>query len=206
MSGKATSPAARGNAAFWVLILAVVAALVVGVALSRQFGSDPSLTASPLIGKPFPAVTLPYLEKPRSLVMRDLSPDILVVNFWASWCFGCRQEHAALTSAAELYESAGVSFIGVNYQDRSVESGVDFLDELGRSPATHYVRDERSRTAFEFGVLGLPETFFVDRQGTIVGKVSGPVTGDLLAATIEKILLGQAIGQVDTGEVENRPG
>jgi cytochrome c biogenesis protein CcmG/thiol:disulfide interchange protein DsbE len=199
--------ARRGNAMFWVPMVVVLAVLVVGVALSRRFGSDPSITASPLIGKPLPEVALPYLDRSGSLTIRALSPpDILVVNFWASWCFGCRQEHAALISAAEIYESAGVSFVGVNYQDHSIDRSISFLDELGRSKATHYVRDEASRTALEFGVLGLPETFFVDRAGFIVGKVSGPVTSDLLNATIEKILLGQSVGQVNTGEVENLSG
>ena len=191
---------------FWALMLVALVVLVAGVALSRRFGSDPGISASPLIGKTVPAITVDYLERPGSLVITDLSPNIVVVNFWASWCFGCRQEHAALSSAAELYETAGVSFVGINYQDRSEARAIGFLDELGRSEATHYVRDDRSRTALEFGVLGLPETFFVDRSGTIVGKVSGPITGDLLVTTIERILLGETIGQVTTGEVENRPG
>ena len=68
------------------------------------------------------------------------------------------------------------------------------------------MRDEGSRTALEFGVLGLPETFFVDRNGTIVGKVTGPVNSQLLVETIDKILLGETIGEVKTGEVENRGG
>ena len=85
-------------------------------------------------------------------------------------------------------------------------NGVAFLDELGRSEQTIYVDDDRSRASLEFGVLGVPETFFIDRDGTIVAKVSGPVDLSLLTATLDAILLGQAadLGEVTTGEVENR--
>ena len=79
-----------------------------------------------------------------------------------------------------------------------------FLSELGRSPSTVYTVDEGSRTAFEWGVLGLPETFFVDRDGVVVGKVSGPLTYGLLSRTIDQIILGEAVGDITTGEVENR--
>jgi cytochrome c biogenesis protein CcmG/thiol:disulfide interchange protein DsbE len=93
--------------------------------------------------------------------------------------------------------------VAINYQD-SPGAAEDFLAELGRSEVTVYLVDSDSRTAFEFGVLGLPETFFIDRSGTVVGKVSGPVSYELLAATIESIALGEAVGEVTTGEVQNR--
>ncbi len=197
---------ARGEALFWVLMAAVIVLLVLGVVISRRFGSDPTITASPLIGKPVPPVTVPYLEELGDLAIADLEGQIVVINFWASWCFGCRQEHPALLSAAEDFNDFGVTFVAINYQDNTVGRAIGFLDEVGRGEHTVYVRDERSRTALEFGVLGLPETFFVDRAGVVVGKVSGPITGRLLVETLDKILLGQTIGQVTTGEVENRAG
>lgn len=189
---------------FWVLMAAVIALLALGVVISRRFGSDPTITASPLIGKQVPQVTVPYLEEPGEFAVADVKGDIVVINFWAEWCFGCRREHAALLSAAEAYSEFGITFVGINYQDPSVGRAIGFLDELGRGDDTEYVRDERSRTALEFGVLGLPETFFVDRDGIVVGKVSGPINGQLITETLDKILLGQSIGQVTTGEVENR--
>ena len=91
----------------------------------------------------------------------------------------------------------------MNHQDAAANA-VGFLDELGRSPDTIYVADDGSRLALEFGVLGLPETFFIDRDGRIVGKVSGPVTGAVLADTIDAIVLGEEVGAIRTGEVENR--
>ena len=201
---SAEPQAKRSDAIFWLVMGAVVTILVIGVALSQRFGADPTITASPLIGRAMPEATVAYLEQPGEFTTADLSGEIAVINFWASWCFGCRQEHAALVSAAEGYEPFGVSFLAVNYQERSEARALAFLDELGRSRNTIYVRDVGSRTALEFGVLGLPETFFVDRNGVVVGKVSGPINGQLLVETIDKILLGETIGQVHTGEVENR--
>ena len=195
----------RGGAMFWVLMGAAIVVLVLGVALARRFGVDPSITASLLIGKPVPDVTVAYLEEEGAFSTSDLEDDIAVINFWASWCFGCRQEHPALLLGAEAYADLGVTFVGINYQDPRAGPAIEFLDEVRRGDETVYLRDEGSRTALEFGVLGLPETFFVDRTGTVVGKVSGPINAQLLTDTLNKILLGQTIGQVTTGEVENLP-
>ena len=108
-----------------------------------------------------------------------------------------------MTTAALDYADFGVTFMAINYQD-SPGNAESFLDEFGRSDATVYAVDEDSRTAFQWGVLGLPETFFVDREGIVVGKVSGPVTLGLLTQTIDQIILGEAVGDIETGQVENR--
>ena len=94
-------------------------------------------------------------------------------------------------------------FIGVLHQD-DVRDGVAFLDELGRGDPFLYVYDGNSRIGLEYGVLGLPETFFIDSSGTIVGKISGPASRDLLVATVQRLVLGEEIGTIKAGEVENR--
>lgn len=193
----------RGGRVVWAVIGAALAFLVLAIVFAGRFGSDPSLTDSPLIGQAAPDESIPLMDGTGAITMDDLEGDIVVVNFWASWCAPCRDEHPALTAAATDYADFGTTFVAVNYQD-TPERAERFLDELGRSPATIYATDEGSATAFQWGVLGLPETFFVDRSGTVVGKVSGPITYDLLAATIDRILLGQTIGDITTGDVENR--
>jgi cytochrome c biogenesis protein CcmG/thiol:disulfide interchange protein DsbE len=187
----------------WVVIVAGVAFVALGLVFAGRFGSDPGISSSPLIGKPAPSSPIALMELDDEISMTDLSGDIVVVNFWASWCFGCRTEHEALVRAADDYAEFDTTFVAVNYQDdeRRAEA---FLDELGRSAATIYAIDDGSATAFEWGVLGLPETFFVDRNGIVVGKVSGPVSYGLLSQTIDQILIGKAIGDITTGEVENR--
>ena len=199
----AAETSTKGSRLTWIVVGIGAAIVVLGVVLASRFGSDPSLTASPLIGRPAADVVMVSFDGGEDVRLSDYEGDIVVMNFWASWCLNCRVEHAGLVAAAEDYQDLGVKFIAVNYQDgrRQAEG---FLDQLGRSEATTYTVDERSRTAFEFGVLGLPETFFIDRDGIIVGKVSGPVDFRLLTRTIDAIVLGQAVGEVKTGEVENR--
>lgn len=192
-----------GSRMVWVAVAGGLVFIVVAVIFAGRFGSDPSISSSPLIGKPAPTSEIALMDDTGDISVDDFDGDIRVVNYWASWCLGCRTEHAALLAAASDYGDFGVTFIAVNYQD-SQGNAEAFLDELGRGPATVYTVDEDSRTAFQWGVLGLPETFFVDRDGVVVGKVSGPVTQGLLTQTIDKIILGEAVGDIETGDVENR--
>ena len=199
----AETESTRGSRMVWLVIVAGIAFIVLGVVFAGRFGADPGISSSPLIGKPAPTSPVQLMESDGAVSMADLSGDIVVVNFWASWCLGCRAEHDALLRAADDYAEFDTTFVAVNYQD-SEQRAEAFLDELGRSSVTIYAIDEGSATAFEWGVLGLPETFFVDRNGIVVGKVSGPVSYGLLSQTIEQILVGEAIGDITTGEVENR--
>lgn len=172
----------------------VVAAIVVGTAVlafvfSSRFGQDPRLVDSPLVGEPLPSLSLPYLEQEGALGFDELRGQILVLNFWASWCFPCRLEHQALTSAAAVYEGHGVHFVGILHQD-SAESAVAFLDEFGRGVNYSYVTDPDSRVAVELGLFGVPETYFVDSSGIIKGRIQGEVTASALVETIEDLRNG----------------
>lgn len=192
-----------GSRMVWVAIAGGLLFVVIAVMFAGRFGTDPGISSSPLIGKRAPNSAVALMDGSGSITIDDFDGDIRVVNYWASWCLGCRTEHQALTQAASDYEDFGVTFVAINYQD-SPANAEGFLDELGRSPVTIYTVDENSRTAFEWGVLGLPETFFVDRDGIVVGKVSGPVSYGLLSQTIDQIILGESIGSIETGDVENR--
>ena len=186
------------------MVALVGAALVVLVVVFvSRFGLDPSLVASPLIGTAATEQPIEFLEKEGSLSLADYRGDLVVVNFWASWCLSCRIEHDALLRAADAY--TGVRFVGVNYQD-TLPNATDFLDTLGRRDAFDYVVDSESRFALDFGVLGLPETFFIDRDGVIVAKVNGPLNYPLLAGTLDTMLVGGSVESVTTGEVQQRPG
>jgi len=193
----------RGSRMVWVVIAAGLVFVVIAVIFAGRFGTDPGISSSPLIGEQAPNSQIALMDGSGTIAVDDFAGDIRVVNYWASWCLGCRTEHGALTQAADDYADSGVTFIAINYQD-SPSNARGFLDELGTSPVTVYTVDEGSRTAFEWGVLGLPETFFVDRAGVVVGKVSGPVSYGLLSQTIDQIILGGAVGDIETGEVENR--
>ncbi len=188
----------------WVAGGAIVIVIVFGAIFASRFGVDPDLVASPLIGEPTPGGSMPYLFENGEMSLTDLKGDIVVVNFWASWCTGCRIEHQALLTAAAGYRDAGVTFVGILHQDRPT-SGIGFLDEFGRGDPYRYVVDEGSRAGIDFGVLGLPTTFFIDRSGTIVGQVNGPVSLNILSGAIDTILLGGAVDPLtETGDLENR--
>jgi len=177
-------------------------AVVLAVVFSTRFGADPRLSPSPLIGKPVPDVTLDLVESDDSLRLRDLDGQILVVNFWAPWCVPCRAEHADLLALAAGFEDLGVSVVGAVYQSRQ-DDVVAFLDELGRGYAVGM--DERSRAAIGFGVRGVPETYFVDRDGTVVAKITGPISLGLATATLDRMILGEPVESSHTGEVQTQP-
>ena len=189
----------------WVALAVAVAAIAVGAVLGSGLGKDPELVDTPLIGEPAPDLTLPYLEREGSLDLRSLRGQIVVVNFWASWCVPCREEQPTLAAAADTYSGTGVTFVGIGYQDQRGPA-VGFLDELGRGKGYQYVTDPGSRAAMEFGVFGIPETFFLDGAGTIVAKVTGKVDPRLLTAALDDIRAGRRPASRTGGSVQPAPG
>jgi cytochrome c biogenesis protein CcmG/thiol:disulfide interchange protein DsbE len=189
------------NRIAWLVIAAGFVVLVVGVALAGTLGSDPSVVSSALIDKPAPPIVADELLGDGEVQLSDHLGDVVVINFWASWCGGCRAEHEALNIAAANYSDLDVTFFAVNTLDERGHA-ISYLDRYGLSQETVYGIDGGSSAAFSYGVAGLPETFFVDRDGIVVGKVIGPVTYDLLTATIDQVLLGEDIDSVKTGETE----
>lgn len=174
-------------------------ALVMGLVFASRFGVDPGLRSSVLIGKPMPALTLDRLEGGPPVALSSLAGKVSVINFWASWCFPCQEETPLLLSAARQY--AGVQFLGVVFQNRPADA-IDFLDRFGRG-YPHLV-DPDSRAAIGFGVFGIPETFFVDAEGIIVAKITGPLTAESLTSTLDAVLLGEAPGERTLGTVQQQ--
>ena len=188
----------------WAAAVVAAVAIGTGAAFGLRIGDDPALVDSPLLGKPAPAATLPNLDGTGVLTLADLRGRVVVVNFWASWCVPCREEHPGLVAASAAYADRGVTFVGVDFQDQRA-SAVRFLDELGRGRGYRYVTDPGSRTALDFGVFGVPETFFLDRSGTVVAKVTGPASPALLATTLEDILAGRPPRSTRNGPVQPGP-
>jgi len=188
----------------WVGYGVALAAVAFAIVLASRFGTDPGLVESPLLGRPAPEFELAPLEGGDPVSLIDLRGDIVVVNFFASWCLQCRNEHAALTSTADAFADQEVTFVQIGYQESPPES-LDYLETAGRSEAAWYLADPGSRTAIAYGVFGIPETFFIDENGTLVGKIIGESDAFTLGATIDAIAAGEVPGQSVTGDTQQRP-
>lgn len=164
------------------LLLAVVLAAVLGIAalLATGLGRDPTATASPLVGRAAPDFRLAGLQGP-PVRLSALRGQVVVVNFWASWCAECRTEQQALDQTWERFRDSGVVVLGVNFQDNATDAG-NYLAGAGLTYPN--VQDTDSRTALAYGLRGVPETFVVNRSGRIVDRVIGPVDAGRLASTL----------------------
>lgn len=181
----------------------VVFAIALSVVLASRFGGDPNLVSSPLIGRPAPPVELPRLDGSGSAPLATAG-EITVVNFFASWCLECRLEHDDLVAVADGFENSGVRVVQVAFQDEVADAN-RFLDELGRSEATTYLDDPAGRAAIAFGVFGVPETYFIDQGGVVVGKIQGESDALLVGQTIDAIRRGEDPGEQVVGDVQSAP-
>lgn len=163
----------------WVLIpLAVFVAMLVFLGVGLKL--DPREVPSPLIDKPVPTFSLQTLDEPsRLLSSADMRGQVWLLNVWASWCGGCREEHSTLV---EFAQTRAVPIVGLNYKDQP-DDARRWLGRLG-NPYVASVSDLDGRTGIEFGVYGVPETFVIDKAGFIRHKQIGPITPDILRDTI----------------------
>ncbi len=127
---------------------------------------------SPFLGKDAPQFSLPRLKDPAATVTStDYAGDIVLVNFWATWCVGCRQEHAFLM---ELAADGDVPIYGIDWRDRRPDA-LEWLNVLGDPYlATGY--DEDATAGIDWGVYGAPETFLISRDGRVLHKHLGPLS------------------------------
>lgn len=194
----------NGRLLKWVGVVIIAATVVLAVVLASRFGTDPGLVDSPLIGLAAPAFDLETLSGDETVSLEGLRGDIVVVNFFASWCLECRNEHDDLVATSDSFAGEGVSFVQIAYQEES-ELSLSYLDEAGISETTSYLADPGSRTAIAFGVYGIPETFFIDPDGVVVGKIIGETDALTLGATIDAIMRGEQPGQQVTGDTQQGP-
>jgi len=140
---------------------------------------DPNALPSTRVGSDVPVMTVNALANEPTFDAEALrAPGVKLVNFWASWCAPCRLEHPSLEALAD----DGITLYGINYKDDPVKA-VRFLNELG-NPFTAIVADDTGRTALDWGVYGVPETFVVNGQGQVTFRFAGPITADIMQHTI----------------------
>ena len=193
MRGPATDALPRPRR--WLLALPLIGfGVLAALFLLRLYGGDPSRIPSALIGRPAPQTALPPLEGLRhdGAPVPGLDPAVFkgrvsLVNVWASWCVPCHDEAPLLT---ELGKDKRLQLVGINYKD-APDNARRFLGRYG-NPFGVVGVDGNGRASIEWGVYGVPETFVVGREGTILYKMVGPITPQhvdgVLKVEIEKAL------------------
>jgi cytochrome c biogenesis protein CcmG/thiol:disulfide interchange protein DsbE len=166
-----------------VLIVGIViTAALVGI-LFVGLGTNPSEIRSPLIGKPAPTFALREVGTGRAVDLATLKGKPVVLNFWATWCGPCWEEHPVLVANARMLPN--VQFLGVVFQDEE-QKILGFLQQRGSSYPT--VVDEAGKTAIAYGVGGVPETYFIDANGVIAAKYAGPMSTEILQDNLRKVM------------------
>jgi cytochrome c biogenesis protein CcmG/thiol:disulfide interchange protein DsbE len=169
-----------------VLAAGAVVAIPLVATLATGFGTDPRGVSNALEGREAPVFSMTVLgEDGRKVDLADLRGKPVVLNFWSTWCQPCKLEHPHLVQAAQTWGPQGVSFYGVLFSD-DPENAARFLQREGHAFPVLY--DPAQRVAIDYGVTGVPETFFIDASGQIVRKVSGPVSFAEISATLEPLL------------------
>jgi cytochrome c biogenesis protein CcmG/thiol:disulfide interchange protein DsbE len=167
----------------WLLGTAVVAIpLLLGIGLTK----DPSYIPSMIVGRTLPTFSLEPLAGSGQVASEKLLGKPLVINFWASWCVSCREEHPLLVQLGDRADLFGeFEIVGINYRD-SPTAAAQFLDRHGRFPYPSG-QDKRGRLGIDFGVYGMPETFFVDAEGVVQARQVGPLTPQAIEQNLKLI-------------------
>ena len=166
----------------WLIPLSVVPVLAL---LAYGFGVNPREIPSPLVGRPAGPFVLRAFDG-REVSLDRLRGRVVVLNFWASWCYpACYEEAPALERSWRAYRDRGVTVVGVAIQDKPDASRkfiADFSLSFPNAP------DPDGKVSVDYGVYGVPETFFIDRAGRIRLKQTGAVSDDLFRTEVDKLL------------------
>ncbi|WP_233251869.1 redoxin domain-containing protein [Limnohabitans sp. Jir72] len=192
MSGP-LSPVKPQRMPRWVFVpLALFLGMVVFLAVGLN--RNPQEIPSPLIGRPAPAFQLPVVGGAEAFSAAQFKGQLTLVNFWATWCAGCKEEHPILMA---LSRQPGLQMVGFNYKELQASelSGQDpqSAQALQKATARHQawlqkhgqafgvnLLDMDGRVGMDFGVYGLPETYLVDREGVVRFKHAGALTPEVV--------------------------
>ena len=145
---------------------------------------NPRILPSALLDKAAPAFALQTLEGER-VSLDELRGQPVLLNFWSTWCGPCVAEHRLIQQVQQIYALRGVHFYSILYED-TVEKAHEFIKQYG--PAAPILLDPDLRTAIDYGVAGVPETFFIDTEGRVVFKHVGVLTPQLIHEKLAQLI------------------
>ena len=149
----------------------IVVFLLLVVIFSFGLFNDPRELPSPFLGQQAPAFEVESLTEPGVMVgSADYAGKMALVNVWATWCGGCRQEHGFLM---QLARSGAIPIYGINWRDERQEA-LRWLKQLG-DPYQYSAYDADGRVGIDWGVYGAPETFLISPEGIVLHKHLGPL-------------------------------
>ncbi len=148
-------------------------------------GKDPREIPSPLVGRMAPDFTLTLLDR-NTIRLSELKGKVVVLNFWSSWCYpACWNEAPLWKQAWETYRDDGLVLIGIAFQDQEAKVR-EFVQRFNKTFPIGL--DPGSKISIDYGVYGVPETFFIDREGRIAYKNIGEINRVTIQREIEKLL------------------
>jgi cytochrome c biogenesis protein CcmG, thiol:disulfide interchange protein DsbE len=168
----------------WRWLVPLAAVPVLGL-LAYGFTLNPRDVPSPLVGRPAAPFALTSFDGTK-VNLADLRGKVVVLNFWASWCYpACYEEAPALERGWKAYRDRGVVVLGVDIQDKD-EAARKFINDFRLTFAN--APDPGGKVSVDYGVYGVPETFFIDRDGRIRAKHVGALSDQMFADAIEPLL------------------
>jgi len=163
----------------------VAIVLMIGILGYAIFGNRVLLKKSPLIGTNAPDFTIDLFNG-SNLKLSELRGKALLLNFWSSWCIPCRDEAPLLEASWLKYRNKPVVFVGVNIWDDD-SNALTYLKKYGSGYPNG--KDPTGEILVDYGVSGVPETFFIDPSGKITDKYTGPLIDGIIDIFLEKALL-----------------
>lgn len=175
---------------------ALVSVVLLVVILGKGLTLDPNTKGNALAGKVAIDFHAKWLQgqglvkeaDPSGFRLSQFKGQPVVLNFWASWCVSCREEAREMELFWQKYKDKGVAVVGIAIQDQ-VEPAMQFANYFQKS----YILgiDSQGGISLDYGVTGVPETFFIDSNGVVKEKVVGPVSFSMMESVVQKLLQSQ---------------